>query len=130
MASWNDVVNFLNENYTLDEDDDEDIPSITFDVGDNRIQTVMFIPLEDENNNVWLEILSPIGKVNYKYIDDILEYLERQICGGLVKIKENYYIRHTMPIDDLSTEELVSPMEQIALIADVIEEKFVGEDNF
>jgi len=59
-----------------------------------------------------------------------LEWLLTQPCGGLIKIADNYAVRYCIPIADLSNEEIIGPINILASVADTLEEKLVGGDNF
>jgi len=84
---------------------------------------------EITSGDVWVEISSPIGKLEMKDIDKALEFLDNRICGGMVKCGERYFVRHTMPIDGLSINEFEDPLKSVVLSADKIEESFIGNDQ-
>jgi len=128
MATWEDVKGFIRSNYKLQKDDG-DYFKMVFDVTDTRSQLIFIQKFTTKNENVWMQISSPVGVISSNNLNKALELLNDTVCGGLVKIGEKHFVRHCMPIADLSAEELTDPIHFIVNSADELEAKFVGDDK-
>jgi hypothetical protein len=102
---------------------------MTFEVNENRTQVVFITKLKSQSNDVWVQIASPIGLIEDDEVNDALEMLSDKTCGGMVKIGDGHFIRHSMKIDDLSSDEFRAVMEIVLSIADEMEERFIGGDE-
>ena len=132
MATWDQVSNFLKSNFETKEGEG-DFLQVLVDFGErSQLVFVAKRDLTKINNNfgVWLELASPIGKLPSSKLDSVLEKLGDNYCGGLVKIGDDYYVSHSMPIEDLSEGELKKPLLFIAIIADLMEKEFIGGDTY
>jgi hypothetical protein len=52
------------------------------------------------------------------------------MCGGLVKQGDIHFIRANLPIDELSAQTFCMVMSSLLNIADALEQKYVGGDDF
>jgi len=127
MATWNEVKGFLKSNYTLQKEEDNMVVLLQ-KFTDGRSQLI-YVMKKDLNGSVWADISSPVGTLKAGDINTALELLSGATCGGLVKVGDFHAVRHCMPIADLSTEEIDSPLKLVAGAADTLEEKFIGGDN-
>jgi hypothetical protein len=50
--------------------------------------------------------------------------------GGLIKEEKRHYIRYSLLLETSSEESLLRPIYAIAELADEIEEKYTGGDQF
>ena len=128
MANWNGVRDFIKGKYTVAKDDG-DYLAMVFNTTDGRDQLVSVKKIQTGQGEVWVQISSPVGYIPIKYMDDALELLDNKMCGGLVKIGDKHFVRHCMPVADLSTEELDDPLHIVINVADELEKKFVGGDE-
>ncbi len=128
MASWVDVKGFIRNNYKL-QDDEGDCFKIVFNLGSSRSQVVFIQKIKTRAGDIWIQISSPVGIIEQENIDDALEYLNENICGGMVKIGHRHFVRHCLPIEDLSSDEFDVPLRVVTMAADELEQKFVGGDR-
>ena len=131
MASWEEVQKFIEKEFSA-EKVDNDFWKAVFPLGDNRSQVVAFRKkIDSDSNTVWLDIQSPIGKFSTKEkLDKALDLLAVVNCGGLIKFGDVYCVRHGIPIDDLSADEIRSPLFSVCVSADYLEKELVGGDNW
>jgi hypothetical protein len=128
MASWDEVKSFLKSNYNVGKDEGGTV-GIEQKFTDGRSQLI-FVRKASIGDSVWADIVSPIGVIPSDKMDGVLEFLEQKVvCGGIVKVGELHAIRHSMPIADLSTEEIAEPMKALAGSADAIEAVLFGSDK-
>jgi hypothetical protein len=128
VATWKQIKDFIRSNYNL-QVDEGDFFQMVFEVDDNRSQIVFIQKAKSQAGAIWLQICSPIGAIEDDEINDALEMLNDKICGGMVKIEDQHFIRECLPIDDLSPEQFVTVMEIIIGVADEMEECFIGSDD-
>jgi len=126
LATWEDVKAYIRNKYKL-QDDKDDFFSMVFDLSGDRTQ-IVFIKKASADGRVWVEINSPVGVIPQNKLDAALTMLDDKICGGLVKIGQKHFVRHSAPIDDLSAEELSVPLAAVTATADDLEKEFVGGD--
>jgi len=130
MASWEEVQGFIEKELSAKKKAD-DCWGATFSVTDERSQYVVFCKkIEKTTNTVWLDIQSPVGKINSEDLDKALSFLASLHCGGLIKLGDVYAVRHGVPIDDLSADEIRNPLLSVCVSADVLELKLVGGDKW
>ena len=130
MKTWDDVKKFILDKYKDEASNDEnDGLKVKRNFKDGRSQVVHVNRLDCNETGNWVQIKSPCGLIDHNKLDSVLEYLNDSKCGGLVKIRGCYYIRHAMPIDDLSENEFDGPFRYVASYADHIEKKWVGDDK-
>jgi len=131
MASWEEVQDFIEEEYSAEKRDDN-IWIAHFHLGEERSQMVTFSKrVDDKSNVIWLDIQSPIGKISSREkLDTALSLMAKMKCGGLIMLGDIYLVRHGIPIDDLSVDEIEIPMATVCSSADVLEGELVGGDNW
>ena len=128
MATWKQIKDYIRENYQLQEDEG-DFFQMTFELEGDRSQIIFVQKTKSEAGDIWIQISSPIGIIEDDEINDALEMMENELCGGMVKIGERHFVRHNMLIDDLSPEQFESIMQIVMNAADKMEEKFIGGDD-
>jgi len=127
MATWSELKGFLKSNYKVQKEEEDNIVVLT-EFSDGRSQLV-WVFRQEFKGDAWAEISSPVGTIQAGNMDAALEFLNKGICGGLVKIGDIHAVRHGMPIADLSTGEIAGPLALVAGAADSLEEKFIGGDK-
>jgi hypothetical protein len=127
MATWEEVKGHLKSTYNVQKDEGGFV-TLVIEYDDDRSQLVL-VGARDVKGEEWIQIYSPIGALSANQLTPVLEALDAAEAGGLVKLGDNYHVRHCTPIADLSAEELDMPLRIIAGAADVLEEKFVGGDK-
>jgi len=128
MATWGQVKDFVRSLYPLQKEE-EDFFNLVFDLGNNRTQLVNVFKSQSKKGDIWIQICSPVGIIKQDKINNALEDVSEAVCGGLIKINEKHFVRHCMPIDDLSKEEFILPLVYVTSMADDLEEKYVGGDE-
>jgi hypothetical protein len=129
MAKWEKIVKILQKHLDVSEKNGVFITSFKFSSG--RTQSVCFYKYSLPDSTDWLQIASPVGSdLSPEKIESILCSLGDLSCG-LVKIGDTYFLRHTTPIEHIVIwDEIKQPMEMVCKTADVIENHFVGGDEF
>ena len=131
MATWKQIRDYIQSNYKYDYDEELDMFKLIFDMGDGRTQAVF---LERDQNQgcdtSYVEISSPVGMVSKNDIFDLLEDLEGKVCGGAVKSGKNIFIRDRMLLESVDAVWIDNSLKLIAGIADEMEDKYVGGDEY
>jgi hypothetical protein len=129
MATWTEVEGFIRNNYKL-EKDEGDFFQMLFELDNDRSQIVFVQKFTTGGSgNVWIQISSPVGVIKQSDLNKALEVLNDKVCGGLVKIGEKHFVRHCLPIEDLSSAEFDTPLRIVISVADDLEKQFVGGDE-
>jgi hypothetical protein len=129
LNSWDDVRAFILSEFSGSiQDDDGESLTIVKSWEDGRGQMVIVSSIESKTGVPWIAIKSPVGILPVEILPRVCESLSGKVCGGLIKLGDRYWIRYSMPIGDTSQDELVFPLENVAGIADVLEETYVGGD--
>ena len=128
MVTWEEVKDFIRSNYKL-QSDEGDFFSLVFELDNDRSQLVIIRKDQTPNGDIWIQMASPVGIIEQDKLNDALEMLDGMICGGLIKSGEKYFVRHCMPIGDISPEEFATPLYFISGIADDLEQRFIGGDE-
>ena len=128
MATWKEIKDFIRNNYNLQKDEG-DFFQMTFEIDENRSQLVFVQKTKSQSGDIWIQIASPIGLIEDDEINDALEMLNDAMCGGMVKMGERHFVRHCMPIDELSPDQFIKSMNIIVGVADDMEKRFIGGDD-
>jgi hypothetical protein len=127
MVNWDTLKDFIKKNYQAKNDDGKSINiEQAFESGRTQLVNVSKHEIDDK---VWVHILSRVGTIAADKLNEALELLYKQRIGGLVQVNGKHFVRHCIPIDDLSTEEFDKPMRHVAAVADALEEKYIGTDR-
>lgn len=132
MAKWKEVTTCLEKEFSAKKME-KDIWGAVFPIENDRHQSVVLRKKidDDDDTEIWLDMLSPIGDL--KTIEEIIkamQFLAKLKCGGIIKIDNIYYVRHSVPIEDLSFDELKSPMFMICAAADTLERELIKKDKY
>lgn len=115
MASWDEVKEYIDEKYPGKKDDDTLITTIQLE---EISQTIIFQKKTDTKEGVWLNILAPTGELSsWEKIDHALKLLSFSHCGGLIKLGDRYFIRHSVHIGEISVNEIGSLFNNVCAIA-------------
>lgn len=130
FKNWAEVKRFLRSNYKVD-DEENDILAFLFDLENGRTQRV-FVELNKAQVNAteWISISSCIGLIDETEINEVLLELGKLCFGGLIREENKHYLRYTVLLKSASEQSLLDPIEAIASIADELEEKYVGGDQY
>ncbi len=130
LDSWHDVRAFILDEFSgqIQDDDSESITLLKF-WGDERSQMVVVTSIRSESGVPWIRIQSPVGIMPEQMLPRVCETLADKVCGGIIKFGDRYWVRHSMPIGDTSHDELIFPIDVVAMVADTLEETFVGGDS-
>src|SRR5574344_1365216 len=127
-VTWNDVKKYILSHYKVS-DDDDDILTLVFEMDNARSQIVFIEKATSADGSVWIQISSPVGVIDPIAIEGALLLLNEKVCGGLIKIEDKYYVRYAVPVENLSVEEIGTPLNVVMRAADEIEARFVGGDD-
>ena len=123
MATQQEVRNFIKSNYNCDELDNGSFKTV-FDLGGGRSQLV-FLTVNDYN----VQYQSPFASVDDVSAKQALEANSEYNLG--VQLQGDYYmIVHLAPLADLDASEIGEGFEYVTSVADALEKKLVGGDQF
>jgi hypothetical protein len=131
MATWNDLKTYIRNNYKSADETPESI-KLVFDVGGLRSQIVVVWHVQlASTNQEWVQIESPIGELGSIDLNAALRAVGNTLVGGLALAGGNIVtFRHSVPLDDLSINELEIPLHLVTGTADQLEQALAGGDKF
>jgi hypothetical protein len=130
MTTWNSLAEYVRSHYRITDEGPNTIKLI-FETGDLRSQVVfLWRQLLLDGTEEWLQIESPVGRVDSMNLRAVLDEVGAMVCGGAAVMDGVLFIRQAMPIANLDINELERPLRLVTTSADVLERKFVGGDEF
>ena len=130
MATWNDVVGYVRNNYKVAEEGPNKIKLI-FDTGDLRSQMVFIWHVTlDQGNEEWVQIESPFGELGTLNLAHALQHLADMVCGGMGLVGNVVTYRHAVPLENLNINEFERPLALVTTTADNLERALTGGDTF
>ncbi len=126
---WADVKRLLRKAYKVAEEDDK-ILAFNFDLENGRSQRVFVELAQTEDGEQWIKISSCVGLIDLSEINEVLKMLDGYCWGGLTVNGEKHYISHSLLLSTASETTLISPIATLAQMADEIEEKYIGGDQY
>lgn len=129
LDDWNDVRSFLLREFSdgIQEDNEESVHIVLL-WQDGRSQFVIVSLVRSNTGVEWISITSPVGVLPAEILPRVCETVCDKVCGGIVKNGDRYWVRHSMPIGNSSSDEISSPLWVVGGVADDLEETFVGGD--
>ncbi len=129
VASWDDLVLWVRVRYEVMA---QDAHSLTFRLptSEERTQLVYVRHRGEVDGHDWLQIESPIGRLDEIDARRLLELAEDAVVGGAVAVNGVAVFRHATPLEDLSFAEFDGPFRLVTRIADQLEHALTGTDRY
>lgn len=128
MATWADLSGYIRTQFKIARDDGTVIKLI-FDVGDGRSQVVV-VASETLADVEWAAIASPFAKAAGADLLEVLEVAGGFLAGGIVKIGDELWVRHSVPLPSLDREDFSEPLAFVTHAADILEQRFSSGDSY
>jgi hypothetical protein len=130
MATWKDLVAYIRSEYEVLRDEPDQI-RILFEFEDERTQVIVLSHEVMDQKYDWVQIASPCGlAAELDLVRVLTEIGERTVACGAAIMGEYLVIRHSLPLENLDINEFEDPLNLLAGTADLLEEMFVGGDEF
>lgn len=126
---WADVKRLLRKAYKVAVEENNAL-AFDFTLDKDRTQRVFVELAQTSDREQWVKISSCLGLIDISEINDVLKMLDGYCWGGLVFSGEKHYISHSLLLSTSSESTLISPIATLAQLADEIEEKFTGGDQY
>ena len=123
MATKQQAIDFMKSKYTV-EDLGDDMFKMLFNLQNGRSQLIFA-----SFNDSWIQFSSKFASVDELTPKQALEASSDWICG-IQLIGEGYFVRNVVSLKDLDESDFVENLELVMNVADSIEEKSVGGDNW
>lgn len=129
MASWDDLVLWVRVRYEVMAQDAE---SLTFRLPttDGRDQLVYVRHRGELDGQDWMQIESPIARLDDIDARRLLELAESTVVGGAAAVGGTAVFRHAAPLSDLTFAEFEAPFRLVTATADDLEQRLTGADHF
>ena len=129
MASWDDLVLWVRVRYEVMA---QNADSLTFRLPttDDRDQLVYVHHRGEVDGHDWIQIESPIARLDEIDLRRLLELAEEAVVGGAVAVDGTAVFRHAAPLEDLTFSEFEAPFRMVTVTADRLEHQLTGTDRF
>ena len=129
MATWNELVGYLARNYSCNINGDT--VTLPYSFSDGRTQNV-FVTLGGNNEwGEWAHVASAIADTSQiGKLEAICREIHFKICGGIVIDGNFIVLRATLPLLNLDDNEIDHSIALVVNIAEEMEKKYIGTDNF
>lgn len=127
--TWADVKRLLRKEYKV-ATEENDFLAFDFELENNRAQRVCVERAETKDGEQWINISSCIGLIDNSELNEVLELLDGKCWGGLIKSGDKHFVRHSLLLATASNSTLIYPISTLAQLADEIEEKYTGGDQY
>lgn len=129
MASWDDLVLWVRVRYEIMGQTDDSLRFL-LPTGGDRTQLVFVRHKGFVEGQDWIQIESPIARLDDIDARALLELAEDAVVGGAAAYGGLAVFRHSAPLEDLSFSEFDEPFRLVTHAADEIEHKLTGTDRF
>ena len=127
--TWAEVKRLLRKEYKV-ATEENDFLAFDFDVDNNRSQRVCVERVETKEGIQWIMVYSCVGLIDNSEINEVLKMIGEYAFGGLVQRNDKHFVSYSLLLDTASESNLLSPINTIAQLADEIEEKYIGGDQY
>lgn len=135
MASWDDLVAYVREEYDVVRDEPDEI-RVRFGYGgephaERRAQIVIIAREVMDRKEDWVQIATPFARIDQVDLREVLtEIGNTLVVGGAVLMEEYVVLRHSLPLLNLDINEFIDPLELVTGSAELLEEQFTGRDDY
>jgi hypothetical protein len=140
VATWNDLVRYVRVRYEVVREDQDEI-RILYRFGsdendedklaEGRTQMMILAREVLDKKEDWVQLATPFARVADVDLKVTLEEMGlTTVVGGAVIMGEWLVLRHSLPLRNLQYNELDDPLQLVAAAADLLEQQFIGGDNF
>ena len=130
MTTWNDLVHYVRNNYTI-ADETHNMIKLIFETGGMRSQVVLIWYLTiGRGAEEWIQIESPFGEFGSVDLAAALQHIGGTVCGGMAMAGNLVTFRHSLPLMNLNINEFESPLALVTSTADALESTLTGGDRF
>ena len=135
MASWPDLVRFIELEYDVTRREPDEIRvRLHFggqDVDDGERTQIAVVAREDVDGQEWVQIATPFARTDDVDVAAVLaEIGSTTVVGGAVIMGDYLVLRHSLPLVNLDINEFVEPLELVVGSAELLEEQFTGGDDY
>ena len=130
MATWNDVISYLNANYKCKQESPE-LLSLLFKTGNDRSQVVWVELGGNDKIGQFAHVSSSVGDVkNLNKLEAYCRAAKDYVLGGIVIEGDLIMLRDSFPLLNLDVNEMEAPLHVILGAADQLEAQITGGDSF
>jgi hypothetical protein len=129
VASWDDLVLWVRVRYEIMAQTDDSLRFL-LPTGGDRTQLVFVRHKGFVEGQDWIQIESPIARLDEIDARTLLELAEDWVVGGAAAVGGLAVFRHSAPLEDLSFAEFDEPFRLVTHAADEIEHKLTGGDRY
>lgn len=129
MASWDDLVLWVRVRYEVMAQDADNL-TFRLPTTEDRDQLVYVHHRGEVDGHDWIQIESPIARLDAIDARRLLELAEEAVVGGAVAVRGTAVFRHAAPLEDLTFAEFEGPFRLVTETADRLEQQLTGADHY
>lgn len=129
MATWNELVSYLNSNYKIASKRGDSFLLKNFSVGDERHQDIIVSKFDCKEE--WLTIRSAFGfNLTSGQFMEAAEFISKTVGGGIIREGRYALVAAKIKLKSLNLKDLGVYFSNVAVFADMLEKRFSGTDMF
>lgn len=128
MAGWDDLVSYVRLRYEIMKQLDGELWFNLPTTGE-RTQIVALRQVTGSDGHPWVQITSPIGRVDEIDLGRMLAMAGESVVGGAVLSGDLVLFRHSIPLDDTAVTGFERPFRLVVEVADRLELELTGRDD-
>ncbi len=118
MSTWEELASYLRAAYRPAEDTGELLKIFCRHRGGTQLMIVERASHPHDALQAWATILSPVATAYSVDAENLLKLAARvHVVGGLVRVDDTLYLRHSVPLASLSLHDFVAPFQSILIAA-------------
>jgi hypothetical protein len=128
VATWDDLIGWVRVRYEVTTQRPDGV-TFRLPTAGERTQLVHVRHRGERGGHDWIQIESPIARLDDIDVRALLELAESTVAGGAAAVDGVAVFRHGMPLDDLSPTQFEGPFRLVTEAADALEQQLTGVDR-
>jgi hypothetical protein len=129
VAEWDDLVAFVRVRYEIMRQQADGELWFRLPTKADRTQIVAVRPVTGEDDHLWAQITSPVGRVADLDLARMLELASESVAGGAVAVEGLVLFRHSIPLGDTALDGFDRSFRLVVDVADRLEHELTGGDE-
>lgn len=127
VSTWIDLVSYVRVRYEVLRSSEHTLNfELPTEDGRSQLVSVHHVSAERADGGEWVQISSPIARVDDVDLRRLLELAGQAVVGGAAIIDGVAVLRHAAPLAELSSSEFDRPFRLVTAAADRLERELTG----
>ncbi|MDR2816460.1 MAG: hypothetical protein LBB62_07140 [Proteiniphilum sp.] len=125
MAGWQDLETYIKSTYNYVTELDFGYVIVFVSSNGEVVGKALVSQAQDTSSGTWAKILVPMEGIKSENLDALFEYVVKISCGALVKIGDDYCLRHSVLIEPFSGDVFHTSLMAVLASAMFVESSVV-----